>query len=265
LETALKGAKREEITMKDHERKEFERLEELRKTIEASPLTQQIKAEKAAAILATRTEAAGKIEVVKKERDEVIPKLQADIDAKEAKYKKAKAEMEAAGSEFQAARGARSSESQSFDSAISRQEQILIETADPAIDEAIQFFRDKLDYFRKPGRISSNRLGGERNIFTEKVTIKAESNADAVNSAVRYCMAAIKELEKMKLTPELDLQKIEAIKAAIPDIGIYTESTGEKPLPGSKGVNPLHLLKSDSQLDWELGKLNEKFKKIMGK
>jgi hypothetical protein len=46
-------------------------------------------------------------------------------------------------------------------------------------------------------------------------------------------MAAIKELEGMKLTPALDLQKIEALKKGIPPIDVYTEYTGEKPMPGS--------------------------------
>jgi hypothetical protein len=247
------------------DKKEAEELKELLVEVKGSPIMQEVMAKKAAEVLAKRWVAAEAIEALRKEQGEVIPKLQEAVKDKEAKYLKVKTELDAATGEIQRARAALSSEGNQFDTAIKQHEAILWETADPRIDEGIEFFRAKLDWLRAPGLISFNRLGGERNIFTEKVTIKAESNADAVNSAVRYCMAAIKELEKMKLTPELDLQKIEAIKAAIPDIGIYTESTGEKPLPGSKGVNPLHLLKSDSQLDWELGKLNEKFKKIMGK
>jgi hypothetical protein len=47
-----------------------------------------------------------------------------------------------------------------------------------------------------------------------------------------------KALEMLKLSPDLDLQKIEEMKMRIPDIGVNTESTVEKPLPGSRGVNP---------------------------
>jgi len=246
--------------------KKEEKLTELLGQAEAHPLMKQILAEKAAAILATRTEAAGKIEVLKKERDEVIPKRLADRDAKEEKFKRAKAALDTAGGEFQTARAALSGENQSFGSAIGRQEQILFETADPLIDEAITFFRGKLDYLRSPGRISSDRRGGESNVFTEKVTLKVESNVDAINSALQYCMAAIKALERMKLTPALDLQKIEEMKAAVPKIDVYTEYTGEKPYGFTiANVNPRLLLPSDSQMEWEIGKLNEKFKKLMKK
>ncbi len=83
--------------MKEFERKELERLEELRKPIEKSPLTKQIIAQEAAEVLAKRRAAAETIEVLKKEREEVIPGLQADLDANEENYKKAKAAMDAAG------------------------------------------------------------------------------------------------------------------------------------------------------------------------
>lgn len=218
--------------MKEATAKKEEKLAELLTAADGHPLMKQILAEKAAAILATRTEAAGKIEVLKKERDEVIQKLQADRDGNEERFKKAKAALDAAGGEYQTARVALSSGSQSFDYAINRQEQILFESADPAIDEAILFFMEKLDWLRAPGRISIDRTGAERNIFTEKIATKVESNYDAINAAMRYCQYAIKELERMKLTPALDAEKIERMKADIPDIGVFSESTGERPMPG---------------------------------
>jgi hypothetical protein len=173
METALNRAiKEEEIGMKDHEKKELERLEKKRTVIEKSPLAKQIIAEETAAILAMRAEAAAKIEVVKTGRDTVIPKLQADLDAQEATYKKAKDDLDAAGSEFQAAKGALSIESQFFDTEIRNQEQVLIESADPLLDEAIQFFRDRREaLFHKS--INRDVHKGESNIFTmtKKLTI----------------------------------------------------------------------------------------------
>ena len=248
--------------MKEHERKEFERLEELRKTIEKSPLTQQIIAEEAAAILAKRTEAAGKIKALKKEQNEVIPKLSSALAGAETKFKKAKAALEAASDEFKTAKVAELSKNQSFDSAISRQAQILIETADPALDEAITFFNKKLDYLRSPGRIDRIAGGAEKNLVTWKKTVTAETNRDAVLSAMAYCQSAGKELEAMKLSPALDVEKIEKMKAGVPAIDVYTESTGEKPLP-RVNTNPFAGMKSESHLNYELEKLNEKFKKVM--
>ena len=154
--------------MKEHERKELERMEKLAKTIEKSPLTQQIIAEEAAAILAKRTEAAEKIEVLKKEQGEIIPRLQADLAGAETKFKTAKAALDAATVEFNKAKAALYSENNRISHGIGLQEQILFETADPALDAAITFFKEKLDFLRSPGRIDHIAGGSVRNIFTMK-------------------------------------------------------------------------------------------------
>jgi hypothetical protein len=60
--------------------------------------------------------------------------------------------------------------------------------------------------------------------------VKEETNADAVHVAMKYCQAAIKELERMKLTPELEKVKIEEMKKEVPSIDVYSEVTGEKPM-----------------------------------
>jgi hypothetical protein len=251
--------------MKDHEKKELEKLEELQKTIEASPLTQQIKAEKAAEVLAKRRAAAEAIEVLKKERGEVIPRLQADIDAKEAKYKKAKAALDADLGELQKVKAALSSERNSFDTDIRNQEAILYESADPRIDETITFFREKLEELRKPGRISSRGMKVEVNLFTDTKTLTTESNADAVHEAILYCQNSIKLLEAMKLSPEFHIEGIQELKDGIPSIEVFQEVSGQKPAWPRINTDPRSLFKSDDQLSWELGKLNEKFKKVMGK
>lgn len=248
--------------MKAQEQAEMEKMEELQKVIEASPLTQKIKEEKAAEILAKRREAAGKIEVLKKERDEVIPRLRSNIDAKEVAYLKAKAALDVLFDKLRTAKTALSGENCQFDNDIRLQEQILYETADPRIDEGIQFFRDKLDDLRKPGRVSSRGMNVERNIFTDTKTLTTESNKGAVLTALAYCQAAIKGLEELKLWPEFHIEGIQELKDELPSIEVYQEVTGEKPLPR---INTAPPLKSDSQLTWELSKLNEKFKKVMGR
>ena len=127
---------------------------------------------------------------------------------------------------------------------------------DPMIDEATLYFRGKLDFFRAPGRISRKAVGAVRNIFTEKKTVKQESNVEAIHAAMEYFRAAIKELEIMKLAPAVDAERIAALKTGIPKIDVYTEYTGEKPLPR---VNPV------SRTDWSIGRLNENFKELMGR
>jgi multidrug efflux pump subunit AcrA (membrane-fusion protein) len=252
--------------MKSHEKKELEKLEELRKTIESSPLTTQIIAEKAAANMAIRREAAMKIDALMKERETAIPKLQADLEAKERKYQTAKTALDIAADEYNHARQGLSSESNAFDSQIRNHEAILVETADPALDEAMQFFNDKLSFLRSPGRISRTVIGAERNIFTWTKETHVESNLPAVRDALAFCQAAIRELERLKLSPEVDLEMIERMKAAIPDIDVYSEIDGEKDLErGTDPTQTLARLASDSLSDWSMKKLDEKFLKVMGR
>ncbi len=216
--------------MKDYEKKELKKFEELRKTIEKHPLTQQILAERAAETLEKRQAAAGTIEALKRKRDQVIPKLRADLAGKEEEFKKAKVTFEVAGIEFQTARVALFGESQSFDNSISRQEEILIETADPLIDEAIQFFRDRHEaLLRKNPEITTHK--GERNIFQITRNLIIISNAPAIKNALRYSLACIKELMIMKLTPIPDTGQIEVLKRGIPDINETIESMGERSFP----------------------------------
>lgn len=242
---------------------QIEEIQKLTSELEKSPAFRKMREEQAVETLAKREKAGEKIKALEKEQAEVVPKLQKDLAAKEDKFHKTKALMDAASDEAKIAKVAVMSQSQSFEKAISKQAEILIETADPALDAAIIFFNKKLSYLRSPGRIDHVAGGAERNIFTDTKKVKAESNVDAVKLALEYCRAAITELEKMKLWPVLDVEKIERMKAGVPSIDVYTEVTGKKPLPGSKGVNPRHLLPSDSELGWRRDNLMEKAKKLL--
>lgn len=245
--------------------KEAEKLTELLKKADGHPMMKAILAEEAAAILAKRTEAAGKIEVLKKQREEVIPRLRADIEAKEGAYLKAKTALDADLGELQKVKAALSSENNNFDTEIRNYEAVLYETADPVIDEGIQFFRDKLDELRKPGKISSRGMKVEVNLRADTKTLTTETNADAILNAMKYCQAAIKGLEALKLSPEFRIEGIQELKDELPSIDVYQEVTGQKPAWPRINTDPRSLFKSDSQMDWEMGKLNEKFKKLMRK
>jgi hypothetical protein len=243
---------------------EAEKMKELLKDAQDHPLMKQILAEKAAATLATRTEAAGKIEALKKEREEVIPGLLADIEVKEADYLKAKAAADAALFAAQALKARLYSARLDLDSDIRQHEVVLYETADPLIDEAQEFFRGKSDSLRVPKIINTSVMAVETNIFTMKKKLTGQTNLPAIQAALAYCQAAIKELEGMKLSPALDLERIETLKAGIPKVDVYIESTGEKPMD-LYAQNPLAGFPSDSQHDWTMRGLNERFKKLMRK
>ena len=125
--------------MKEHEQKEFEKLEVWRKEMEATPWAQKAKEEKASAILAQRMAAADKIEnlkldieatrIIQKDIDELNLKLAA-LDADREKIKAA-----IAGKQY-----FMMNERSGIEGEIRQSETILLRTYDPAIDDAISFF-----------------------------------------------------------------------------------------------------------------------------
>lgn len=249
--------------------KEEEEIAEWFDELENHPIA--IHKEQSSETLAIRKAAAGKVAVLNKERDELIAKLQMNLAEKEENCKKLRAALDIATDEWENTKAAVSSESRQFDNEIRYHETVLIKTADRYINETITFFRDKIAYYRTPAQMSFHKL------FPEKV--ESEGNYKVINPALQYCLAAIKELERMKLTPALDIQKIEKMKKAIPKIDVYIEVNGVGLSPELNGVNPTNLLESEdrnvlnpknlleseSQMDWEIEILNERLKKIMRK
>ncbi|NQT55493.1 MAG: hypothetical protein HQ551_04625 [Desulfobacteraceae bacterium] len=209
---------------------QIEDIQKLTAELEKSPAFQKMREEQAVETLAKREEAAGKVKVLEKERDEIIPKLQKVLAEKEARFSQAKAAMDSAMDVAKKAKIALLGKTQTLESTIGRQREILIETSDFALDKAITFFNEKLNYLRSPGRISSKKMGALRNVFTMSKSTREQSNLRAVNAALTFCKAAISALKEMKLEPILDVAKIEKMKKKIPDIDIYTEFAGEKPL-----------------------------------
>ncbi len=250
--------------MKLSEKVDLEKAEKLIAELDAHPATTKYREDKAAEILAKRRETTGRIEALRNEQAATIPKLEAERDATEGKYVEAKAALVGLADDCRTATLALRTEGLRFNADIVKCENLLFETADPLIDEAITFFRDKLDELRKPGRIDRRGGSTEKNIFTWRKKTTEESNVQAILDAMAYGLAAIPELERMKLSPELDRARIEGMKAGIPRIDVYTESTVEKPME-KVNTDPRSLLPSDSEMQWSIGKLNEKFKKVMGR
>jgi len=239
-----------------------EKLSELLKEAEGHPMMKAILSEKAAAVLGERLLVAAKLRAAMEEAEKVIPDRQKEVDALVAhlaEYDKGRSVIL---DKLTAAKGELAKARQSLDWERSHAEAALLSNYDPRIDDAITFFRERFESLRVKD-INTQRRTGETNIFTEKQEVFTYSNAAAIQDALTYCRAAIDELERMKLTPDLDAERIEALRKGIPDADELRENAGEKPMEGSRGINPLNLLKSDDQLSWEIGKIGEKFKKIM--
>lgn len=234
---------------------DIERLEKLRKTVEASPLTKQALEAEAAETLARRKAAAARLTEIEAEAAARIPALIDDLAGKEAEQREHEARGRTIHATAAAARQALSRARLDYDGDKRQATAELLNTYDPRIDEAEKHFNERLEWLRQPGRTSRTGHKSEFNIFRMAYKTKQESNREAVLTALKYCQDAIAELGKMKLEPDLDPARIEALKAGIPSIDVYSEFTGEKPSPRAV-VDPMIGLPSDDQLDW-------KFKKLM--
>lgn len=251
--------------MKEKQREEAEKMQKILKDAENHPLMLKIKAERAAEVLAQRRAAAAKIADLKKGLGAHAEK-QAEIDTMEDQLAALDAERKNLQMEINSNRGFIATERLSIEAQVRALEAKLEETADPAIDEAIDHFQKKLTWLRTDGRISKNAVKAETNIFTMTKATTVETNYNAVMAALEYCQRAIKVLERMRHVPDLDADIIENMKKAIPDVTHYEEITGEKDIIEPIGENhPLVRMAEDNEHDWKMGKLNEKFKKLMGR
>jgi len=205
-----------------------ERAERLLDEISNHPLTVGIREKAAAERLRKREDTAKKIKNLKKERDSRLPELQADLSNKQEEYLKAKAVLDTTLLECQKANSALSEASHRFSHEIGLLEQVLIDSASPELDEAVEFFQETLDNLRRPGRIRTIGRKDQKDPVKWTKKVVRETNYGAVVSALQYCQASIEELKRMKLSPVLDFEKIEQLKGEIPGIDVYEETTGEQ-------------------------------------
>ena len=203
-----------------------------------TPLVENYRAEKKAETLAKRVTAKTKIGALQKEGKALFPLLQQKVD--EIKKTLGALDDERKGLQNELSKAVAELQRQKLrvENEIRKNDEILFTSYNEKIDEALMFFKDKLDELRKPGKIDKRTRGGETNLITMKKEFKTETNVDAIRKAMTYCQAVIRELEEMRLNPELDLLRIETLKKNIPSIDIYQETIGERTLRGAEDVSP---------------------------
>ena len=203
-----------------------------------TPLGERYRAEKKAETLAKRVAAKTKIGALQKEGKALFPLLQQKVD--EIKKTLGALDDERKGLQNELSKAVAELQRQKLrvEKEIRKNDEIIFTSYNEKIDEALMFFKDKLDELRKPGKIDKRTRGGETNLITMKKEFKTETNVDAIRKAITYCQAVIRELEEMRLNPELDLLRIETFKKDIPSIDIYQETIGERTLRGAEDVNP---------------------------
>ena len=118
----------------------------------------------------------------------------------------------------------------------------LAETADPGLDLAVKFFRDKFESYRRPGALNSDVAVDNRlNVVNLTYDITRRSNSPAIKAAMDYCRAAIEKLEALKLLPVFDQAAVDDLKAGIPSIEVFTESSRKKLADGAHSSKALAL------------------------
>ncbi len=208
--------------------KPSERIDEFVRKFEKTPFFKQFRQEEQEETLKTRQAAADKIAALEAERSELLPRLQAALARKEKVLKQAQNALEKATVDYNRAKSEKWGRSHQFDYQIGQQRALMIETADPAIDGAIEFFQQKLSWLRRPFRISHRAEGSVLDLVTLGRKTNGSSNLPAINEAIKYCQDAIKKLELMKLEPVFDAGAIEKLKAGIPAIDVFSEISGER-------------------------------------
>ncbi len=236
--------KKQPIKKKGSIMKPSERIDEFVKKIENTPFFKQFRQEEEAETLKTRQLAVEKINTLEQQQSETLPKLRKTLEDREKKLKSAQQALEAAESEHRKAKAETWGKSQQFEYQIGQQRTLLIETAPPEIDDAIEFFQQKLNWLRQPFRISHRAEGSVLNLVTLGRITNKSSNLLAINAALTFCQGAIRTLELMKLEPVFDGDSIEELKAGVPAIDVFSEISGERPpkkIPVDNSIN--HLLK----------------------
>jgi hypothetical protein len=243
----------------EKEEKTEKMLERLTK-LESLPSTKQALESEKAEILAKRKAAAAAIEAIEGDTGDLI-RLERDLEVMAGHLKVMDERREGLQKALNEKKVALLQAKQDREGTVNQNQEILLSTYPEEIDQAIEFFRDKLADLRKPGRITNVKTGAAMNLISWKKSTGSESNEPAILEAMRYCQAAVAELEAMRLKPELDEVKIKNLKKSLPRADVYTAATGERPMP--KEVDPLQLIPSDEAMDWSLNRLHEKIQKVL--
>ncbi len=236
-------------------------LERLAK-LESLPSTKEALESEKAEILATRKKAAAEILAIQGDTAG-LSKLDRDIETMTAHLRQMDCRREGLATALNEKRAELMRAKLDRESDIRKNQEILFSSYPPEIDAAIEFFKERLDFLRRPGKISIQKAGGVLNLISWKKNTTAYSNAPAVQEATRYCQSAIRELEAMRLIPDPDTARIASLRKGVPDHTIMSEFTGERDAERTPPNPDIPTLGSEQLNDWNIKKLNQKFREVM--
>lgn len=205
-------------------------LQDIKDVFGNHPIFKEIEESKKSEAMDARTKAAAKISELEAERGSTLLYLRTQLEAKQNELQKIQKLNHSMSLEYNKAKSELMGTSCYYDNLISKTKSILIETADPSINAAIEWFNQKLQWLRTPGRANSQVIEVKNHVGTWEKNITSISNRQAILNALTYCQKAIEELEKMRLSPAVDMLYVESLKAGVPDINDFNEITGSKPM-----------------------------------
>jgi hypothetical protein len=194
-------------------------LNDVLKTIQQHPLINKIFKDKEDDTNAKRKLAMEIIDRVKHEQEKAMPGHNEAISRAEEALAEARKNVTETEKALTWATHKRMAASIEAGQAIQAQENLLRETCNPAINETIAFFNERLDAIRKRG-ILRQEFPGKKNLYTLKREPFAYSNVEAVNACMEYLRAGIAKMEswKLELIGEKELQELLGkLKREIPD------------------------------------------------
>jgi len=226
------------------------------------PLIEKFESEEKEKTIKEREQLASELAEVETQRQKGFPEDEGKLQELEQKVKDLQGALESENQEFGKIRAELSGKKESLRIQADKLKSQLAERSDPAIDEAIDFFRNKFEEIRKKNA-QRQTTRESVNLINETKKLKTYSNYPAITKAVQYCQCAIRMLESFKLLPVVEAGVIEKLKKGVPSTEEMTEFTSEKPMEGSKGPDPLAWIENDSLYDYKMQKLQESIERIV--
>lgn len=246
--------------MKEHEEKVIEKAEALTAELERIPALKVFRAQEAADKLERRKAAAARIADLRLDM-EATGVLQREIDGMVEKLAEVEKERKALLQEIGNRKAIYYGEKLQIETAIRRQEGVLLESYDTAIDAAEKFFRDTWENLLKKSVVEQERHG-KKDLRTETIPVSVFSNYENIKKALIYCRAAIDALGKMKLEPEPNPERIKALRNGIPGADTLQEYKIEKDVSKDDTPGPGLLAAirqaEDNRSDWAVSRLLKK-------
>ena len=242
--------------------KQQKELDEVLKAAKDHPLVKKIREDTEAETLKEREELSEKLSALKGEEGEVISIFIKDFEKTQKRYDIAKKKLEAVSKEVSKAKIGLNEKRAEFGHSIRKTAEHLRVSASPELDEAIEVFKTKIDWLRKPGRFVREAGVVERNIFTWSKSQSVSDNNQAILRALSYCKHAIQTIENMKMFPTFDPEDIKKLKDEIPSINTFKQYTKKRNM--EKGALPAQKILDDHD-NKTMGALDAKYELLMMK